>query len=309
MPSAVSLPPPPPQSASAPWVLRVDAARERLINAVPPRWVEVARRYPVLWMVVAPVLLASLLIVVLFALQPAPHPAAALPALAVNAGAAAPTVEAAPVAPPAAAEDKPASSALANLEGKAPETLNVEEVLLLSASRAQHKRDDAKALSRQLQEKPDLANDSSVQTQLLRFAADPDTAAVALAAMAHARSPVGPDLLYEAWTSRSTPPGSAELARSLLFSHDVRSSASPALAVALALRSAESCEVVLAALPQAESDGDSRALVPLAKLNGRRGCGAKKTADCYACLRSRPKQVFGTIDAVKRRRAPSYPTR
>ena len=262
-------------------------------------------------MVVAPVVVALLLITVRLALQPAPRAAVASPAPVASAAFAPPDSDAPATAdaPPTPAVEKPASLALANLEGKAPETLTIEELLLLNSSRAEHKREDARALSRQLQEKPELAADAAIQTQLMRLVADPETASVALGAMAHARAPLGADLLYEAWTSRSLAPASAELARSLLFSHDVRAGASPALAVALELRSAESCEVLLAALPHAKSDGDSRSLVPLAKLNGRRGCGPKKTADCYTCLRSRPKEVLGTIDAVKRRRAPSYPPR
>jgi hypothetical protein len=153
-----------------------------------------------------------------------------------------------------------------------------------------------------------LANDAAVQAQLLRLAVDPDTAAVALGAMARLRAPIGAELLYEAWTSRSVPPATAELARALLLSHDVRAGASPALAVALELRNADNCEAFAAALPQAKTDGDSRSLAPLGKLNGRHGCGPQKSGDCYACLRSRPKEVLATIDAVKRRHAPSYPT-
>jgi hypothetical protein len=257
-------------------------------------------------MVVAPVAVGLLLIVVLVALQPAPPPQAALAAPSPSALAAAPSVEAARA--PAAVDDKPKTLAVAGLEGKTPDQLSVEELLLLNESKAQHKREDAKALSRKLQEQPELAKDQAVQAQLLRFAADPDTAAEALGALGQAHSAIGADLLYEVWTTRSLPSTTTELARSLLVSRDVRSSASPALAVAVALRGAETCEAVQSALPKARADGDRRALYLLTKLNSRRGCGDKKADDCYACLRAQTKEIIATTNAVKRRDPPSYPS-
>jgi hypothetical protein len=251
--------------------------------------------------------LASLLIVVLLAGEPPRQSALAEPAA--SAVAAVSMADAAPAAPPAAAKDKPAGATLAELESKAPDSLSVRELLLLNEGRAERKRETAQALFHKLQSNPDLAKDESVQAELLRLAADPDTAATALAAMAEARSPIGLDLLYEVWTSRSTPAGTAELARSLLYSQNVRPNASAALAVALELRAASSCEAVLAALPRALSDGDRRSSSTFAKLNSRRGCGTKKTQDCYPCLRSEMKRVVAATVAVKSRNAPSYPTR
>jgi len=284
-------------------------ARTRLVNAVPPQWVEIARSYPALWMVALPVVLGLALILIVYAGQPAPSAVAAAPRAVASAAVPSPPAEVAAAAPLPAVENKFSKAALAELEGKAPASLSVEELLLVNQGRAEHKREEAQALSRKLQEQPELAKDATVQAQLLRLAADPDTASVALVALAHAPSPVGSDLLYEIWTSRPVAAGTAELARSLLYSREVRPTVSPALAVALDLRGAETCEAIQAALPQARSAGDRRALAPLAKLNSRRGCGAKKTEDCYACLRAKVKPLLATIDAVKRRTAPSYPTR
>jgi hypothetical protein len=286
-------------------MLRLAAARTRVVDAIPPRWIEVARQYPVLWMVVAPVVVAVLFIGLMLAFQPAPRPQAALAAPVTSAAAAAQSAQASPSAP-AVVDDKPKTLAVAGLEGKSPEQLSVDELLLLNESRAQHKREDAKALSHKLQEQPELSKDEAVQAQLLRFAADPDTAADALGALAQTRSPIGADLLYEVWTTRSLPSTTTELARTLLLSRDVRPSASPALSVAIALRSAESCAAVQSALPQARSDGDRRALYLLTKLNARRGCGEKKNDDCYACLRSQNKEVIASINAVKAKKPPAY---
>jgi hypothetical protein len=254
-------------------------------------------------MVVAPVTLGLLLIIVLVALQPEPPPPVAL-APAVTSAAAAPNVAA--TRGPAPAEDKPKTLGAASLEGKTPDQLSVEELLLLNESKVQHKREDAKALARKVQEQPELARDEAVQAQLLRFAADPDTAPDALAAMSQARSPIGADLLYEVWTSRSLPSTTTELARTLLLSRDVRPQASPALAVAIALRGAETCEAVQTTLPKARTEGDRRSLYLLTKLNSRRGCGDKKAHDCYACLRAQTKEIIAATNAVKRRDPPAY---
>ena len=293
--------------SDAPLSARLGALQTRVQNSIPPRWIEVGRQHPVLWMVVAPVVVAVLFISVLKAFEPEPRPSTAAVSPAASAQAASPATSAAEAPQPAPVAEESKSAALAGLEGKAPESLSVDELLLVSSGQAQKKRDDAKALSRKLQDQADLVSDQTVQAQLLRFAADPDTAADALGAMARAKAPVGPDLLYEVWSNKALPATTTELARSLLSSREVRPGASAALAVAITLRGSASCEAIDAVLPQAASDGDRRSLWLLAKLNSRRGCGEKKNQDCYACLRAHTKQVLAAGEAVKKRAAPSYP--
>ena len=307
VPTSVSLPPPPHAAGSAGLRSQLALAQARLISAVPPRWIAVARQHPVLWMAVAPITVAFLFVLVLLAFEP---PRATLPARA-DAGPAATAAvpEAAPPQASAAAVDKPAEASLAELESKPPGTLSIAELFRLNEARAERKRREIEALSQKLRGQADLVKDEALQAQLLRSAVDPDTADAALGAMAQARSTVGPDLLYQVWTNPAVPAGTAELARSLLYSREVRPNVSPALAAAMQLRAADSCEAIKAALPQASTDADRRSLSSLGKLNLRRGCGAKKNDDCYACLRADMKQVVGAINAAKRRPAPAYPTR
>jgi hypothetical protein len=282
---------------------RLATAQARIIDAVPPRWIEVARQQPVLWMAVAPISLASLFVLILLALEP---PRASTPARPAVSPVAADSIVA---AAPAAAVDEPSEPTLAELESKAADTLSVTELLRLNEGRAERKRGVVRALSQKLRDQAELAKDQALQAELLRAADDPDTAFAALAAMAQVRSPIGPDLLYQVWTSPGVVAATAELARSLLYSREVRPNASPALAAALQLRAADSCEAVKAALPRTVNEADRRSLSSLAKLNSRRGCGAKKNQDCYACLRADMKQVVSAINAAKRRPAPSYSTR
>ena len=261
-----------------------------------------AREYPVLWMVAAPALLALCVIGLAVATAPAPREEAVATATP-------------PVAPaPAIAEQaKPASQtaslpSLAELEAKPLGTLSASELILVAQGRAERERLAARALRDKVSQSPALLSDKALQTQLLQAARDTQTAPEALAALASASSPLGADLLYEVWTGRPSRTESTELARALLYSPQVRPHASPALSVALALRAAETCEQHKAALPDALKDGDKRSLNLLAKLVNRRGCGPKKAQDCFACLRAEPDELSATINAVKSRRAPLYPT-
>lgn len=224
---------------------------------------------------------------------PAPAPASATPvAAAVSAPAATP---------------KPAASAPALLGQRAAETLSAAELLRLADARVEQEREAARALSQKLSDKPALAQDKATQAELLRLVADPDTAHEGLATMAQLPTPIGADLLYEVWTSTAVKNGTTELARTLVYSADVRPRASAGLAVALELRAAESCEAFKLALPKALKDGDRRSLIPLNKLKSKRGCGPKKNQDCFACLRDQGDELAATISAVKARHPPSYP--
>ena len=122
-------------------------------------------------------------------------------------------------------------------------------------------------------------------------------------AMAEAPGPLSADLLYEMWTGTVVRNGATELARSLVFSKEVRAKASAELAVALDLRIAETCEQNKALLPRVVDKGDRRSLALLAKLSRRFGCGANKRLDCYPCLRD-DKAVDDAMTAVKKRREP-----
>jgi hypothetical protein len=202
--------------------------------------------------------------------------------------------------------DKPAVNDVAELERRAPETLSSSELISLAQGRAAREQEAAGALQRKLAAAPALARDKAVQSELLRFASDDETAREALAIMTGLEAPVGADLLYEVWTGTALRTDTTDLARALVYSTDMRPKASPALAVALELRAAESCQQYQTVLPKALKDGDRRALHLLTKLLNKRGCGPKKTDDCFACLRDQPDELVATINAVKSRRAPSY---
>jgi hypothetical protein len=189
------------------------------------------------------------------------------------------------------------------LEARRAEELTKNEALALASARRQREVVRVALLRQKLTRDPGLFKDATTLAELRRAAEDPLTAPDALSAMAEAPGPLSADLLYEMWTGTVVRNGATELARSLVFSKEVRAKASPELAVALDLRIAETCEQNRDLLPRVQQKGDRRSLALLAKLSRRFGCGANKRADCYPCLRE-DKAVDEAMTAVKKRREP-----
>jgi hypothetical protein len=209
--------------------------------------------------------------------------------------------------PATAATQAPALPANATdaetLEARRAEELSKDEALTLASARRQREIARVALLRQKLTRDPGLFKDAATLTELRRAAEDPLTAPDALSAMAEAPGPLSADLLYEMWTGTVARNSATELARSLVFSKEVRAKASPELAVALELRIAETCEQNKALLPKVLDKGDRRSLALLAKLSRRFGCGANKRQDCYPCLRD-DKAVDEAMTAVKKRREP-----
>lgn len=189
------------------------------------------------------------------------------------------------------------------LEARRAEELTKDEALRLASARRQREVARVAELRQKLGRDPGLFKDAATLAELRRAAEDPLTAADALSAMAEAPGPLSADLLYEVWTGTVARNSATELARSLVFSKEVRAKSSPELAVALELRLAETCEQNRDLLPRVLDKGDRRSLALLAKLSRRYGCGPNKRADCYACLRE-DKAVEDAMAAVKKRREP-----
>ncbi len=201
---------------------------------------------------------------------------------------------------------KASAEELAKLEARPPESLTARELAALADAHSDALRASAKALRLKVEASPSLGKDPALQSELMGLADDARTSADALSAMAALEPPIGADLLYQVWTRTPVRSDATDLARALVYSTDVRRKASPALAVALDLRAAESCEQYKAILPKALRDGDRRAAHLLTKLSSKRGCGPKKSDDCYACLREPGDELKATINAVKSRRPPDY---
>ena len=194
-------------------------------------------------------------------------------------------------------------AAVKELSAKPVADLNVEEAISLSLGQSAQDVRAARALRDRIDHDPGLIKDAEVLAELRRYSDDPETARDALAAMANVPGPISADLIYEVWTSTASRTTATDLARSLIYSKEVRAKASPALAVALDLRDAETCEQNRDLLARVSTDGDKRAFHLLGKLTRKYGCGPNKRQDCYACLRD-GKDLDAAMKVVKTRREP-----
>jgi hypothetical protein len=194
-------------------------------------------------------------------------------------------------------------AAVKELSTKPNADLRVEEAISLSLGQSAQDVRAARALRERVDHDPGLIKDPEVLAQLRRASDDPETAREALAAMAKVPGPISADLIYEVWTATASRNTATDLARSLIYSKEVRAKASKALAVALDLRDAETCEKNRDLLGRANSDGDRRSFHLLNKLTRKYGCGPNKRQDCYACLRD-GKDLEAALKVVKTRREP-----
>lgn len=203
-----------------------------------------------------------------------------------------PSAEAASPAPSASAAQSVLSKARAGeadalvaLEQKSPYDRSAAENLALAQGRIASKLRALDLLQRQLASGPDPEKRLGRLRRLKEFFNDRDTTLAAATILAELPGPDGADVLYAAWVGTPDRNETTMLAEALVYSPDVRSKASPALAAALDLRQAESCEDYLAVVPRAARDGDSRSLHLLGQLTRTAGCGPRGGRDCFACLR------------------------
>jgi hypothetical protein len=197
------------------------------------------------------------------------------------------------------------ATALRQLQEREPEDRSVDESFAVARGRELEQRTELEQLARRVRDKPALASAPDTLQRLLEFVANQRTATEALKVVADLPGSIGPDILYEIWTGTRQRNETTRLAEELVYSREVRAKASPALLVALDLRRAEDCDVVATILPRAIQHGDSRSLRMLAKLVRRRGCGPRKSKDCYPCLGD-GELITDAINAVRKRRAPKF---
>lgn len=245
--------------------------------------------------------------------NPAPAAASAAPVTANTE----PAPSAAPVEPNAipepASEPEPASvverarrgdaDAISRLSAKLELTAN--EAIAVSEGERQQQVDRITELGEELAKDASLLHDSETLKTLIELARDDDTSRQTLAILAELPGPEAVDLIYEIWTGTRGRTDATSLAEALVYSKEVRPKASEALAVALDLRRAETCEERKALVERAVEFADRRSLHLLGKLNLRRGCGPTKREDCNPCLGDR-KRLAEAIQHARREAAPRF---
>jgi hypothetical protein len=209
---------------------------------------------------------------------------------------------------PSASAPPPVEDDLSAVRSGAPEALDAlaheaavdrssAQTLALAEGRSRAKLHALELLAAELEAHPAAAQ----QRRLMDFIRDRETTVAAARVAAKLAGPEGPDVLYAVWVGTRERDETTMLAEDLVYSTDVRRKASPALAVALDLRLAKSCEDYLSVLPRAVQHGDRRSAHLLGELTRASGCGPNGTDDCYACLRplDRDPGTVGLRDALR----------
>ena len=194
-------------------------------------------------------------------------------------------------------------TALKALSQKPEAQRNSAELLALAEGQLAQKSQQVEKAQEQLKRDPSLAKQRDVQKKLVRLSRDPGLGPAMLRVIAELPGPESADLLYEVWTGTPKRTATTRLAEALLYSAPVSEKASPALAVALALRREKDCTKARVWLERALREGDRRATRALAMMTRQRGCGPRKRSDCYGCLR-KDDLLLRAMQAVRTRPGP-----
>jgi serine/threonine protein kinase len=191
------------------------------------------------------------------------------------------------------------------LSERYPEDPNVLRSLFLSfASRATGLADAMAVARRLLTVSPKDALDSDLRYLVRRAAISPGQASPsAFDIMTDQMGGAGADLLYDLMVSE---PRVSKTAEARLMSDKVRTSVSPALAIAIELRKADSCAARLPLLERAQTLGDRRSVAVLSPLcaSTKRGCGRRKRSPCPAACPSEARAYFQTVTKILERQPP-----
>jgi serine/threonine-protein kinase len=148
------------------------------------------------------------------------------------------------------------------------------------------RKDAMREVALLLKSDPSTANDAKVLEDVRNTAIGKEGSTEAFELLESDLGTAGVDLLYEIahaqWAAEY--PTAASRAQRALMKSDVRAKASPALDVAMDLRSAGSCDKKKALFPRIVETGDYRALAVLKTMTGTRGCGFLGVKDCFPCM-------------------------
>lgn len=228
------------------------------------------------------------------------------PALALSAAPKCPAPPPAPPPPTTLVERAQAGEykAIDELKDKAAGARSAEETIALARGRSLNKGKALQGFGVEIKKSSDVLSNKDQLARLRDFFVDRETSNSAAEIIVGLPGNLGPDLLYDVFSSTKAKNDTTQLSEDLLQTKEIREKASPALLVTLDLRRAEKCEDFLPLLKRVSDVGDRRAFPMLAKLNQKRGCGDNKLGDCYECLRPLEKDKEA-IDVTKAIRAAS----
>jgi hypothetical protein len=199
-------------------------------------------------------------------------------------------------------------AAIVELSSREPTSLSLEEVQALAVGEEKVAREKTTQEVLKIAQKRRLEADD--RSAFLRHVGNPRTYREALLAMAENRSWQGPDLIYLAMRRYRSQKHVVEFARSLLLTPRIYKYASPALTVVIDAESMSAeptssgeCFHVRQLADRAFEDGDSRAVLHMARFASTTGCGTDDSEDCYPCLRD-DSALVDALRAAKTRQPP-----
>jgi hypothetical protein len=209
--------------------------------------------------------------------------------------------------PPTAPADALASAtvqgtaALEELSSRFSEDPAVWRALVRSYTKDKRGADAMRSVGKLVALNERAAGDDDVAEAITAAAQGPsESADAAFAMMESGLGDKGPDILYDLSTTKGLTPRTSSRVKQTLAKADVKARMSPALAVAIDLKSASGCEAKRALLPRAKEQGDSRVLGTLRTYLAPRGCGFLGLGDCWSCMR-RDNALGATIAAIEER--------
>jgi hypothetical protein len=190
------------------------------------------------------------------------------------------------------------------LEKKPAAERTLEEVTALGQHWLDQRNEEVSRLGTELRSKPDLLADENTRSRLMNYIEDKATAAQALTMLAQTELPTALDLMYEVWIRSSERTETTRLAEALLYASDVRPHASPALEVALALRTQPTaCDEIRKIVDAAREHGDRRSAMLLVRTGSRDDCdNGEGPIKCRQCLDK--KKIRDVVKVVADRDAP-----
>jgi hypothetical protein len=229
--------------------------------------------------------------------RPKPPPVKAVPAAA--------PAKSEPESLPRAAEPTPAD--LEALEKKPAAERTLEEVKLLGDFWLGQRNEEVSRLGTELRSKPDLLADEETRTLLMKYIEDRATATQALTMLAQTEVSMALDLIYDVWIRSSERTETTRIAEALLYASDVRPHVSPALEVALALRTQPTaCDQIRKLTDAAREHGDRRSAMLLVKTASREDCdNGEGPVKCRQCLEGK-KRIRDVVKVVADREAPYF---
>ncbi len=208
-----------------------------------------------------------------------------------------------PIAPPeaVATASGQGATALEELATRYPDDPAVWRALMRAHAKDKRGADAMRAVAKLAAINERAVDDDEVEAAITSAAqGTADSADAAFALMESGLGSKGPDVLYDLSTTKGLSPRTMARAKQTLAKPEVKLRMSPALSVAMDLKSASGCEAKRALLGRAKEQGDARALPPLRQLTTPRGCGFLALGDCWSCLR-RDNALGAAIAAIEDR--------